>query len=319
MFSDGIARHTARLNRKTCPLPAAHSQPIGYDSRMSDAASPQPRPIETVAILGVGLIGGSIAAACKDGERHVIGCGRNLERLQAAQGAGLLDEITTEISTAAAQADLVVVCTPVDRIVEDVRSAAEHARPGTLITDAGSVKAAICDTLATGLPAGVTFVGSHPLAGSEKQGFEHAQGDLFHERMCVITPVEDTPDSEIARLRAFWAGMGATVVELSPREHDRILARTSHVPHAAAAALTGLLQETDQPFAASGFRDTTRIAAGDPNLWAAILLANADSVTAGLEELEQRIAEIRRAIAEGDSPALKNLLAAAKTNRDALG
>jgi prephenate dehydrogenase len=286
---------------------------------MCDAASPQHPPIETVAVLGVGLIGGSIAAACKDGMRRVIGCGRNLERLQAAQDAGLLDDITTDVSTATSQADLVVVCTPVNRIVEDVRSAAEHARPGTLITDAGSVKAAICNALTTELPAGVTFVGSHPLAGSEKQGFEHAQGDLFHGQMCVITPVETTPNAEIARLRAFWAGMGATVVDLSPREHDRILAKTSHVPHAAAAALAGLLEEGDQPFAASGFCDTTRIAAGDPDLWAAILLANADSVAGGLEELEQRIREIRRAIAEGDSPALKNLLAAAKTNRDALG
>jgi prephenate dehydrogenase len=144
---------------------------------MCDAASPQHPPIETVAVLGVGLIGGSIAAACKDGMRRVIGCGRNLERLQAAQDAGLLDDITTDVSTATSQADLVVVCTPVNRIVEDVRSAAEHARPGTLITDAGSVKAAICNALTTELPAGVTFVGSHPLAGSEKQGFEHAQGD----------------------------------------------------------------------------------------------------------------------------------------------
>jgi prephenate dehydrogenase len=287
---------------------------------MSDDASSKSLHIETVAIIGVGLIGGSIVAALKERDcvGRVIGCGRNMERLQAAQNAGLLDEITTKISVAASQANLVIVCTPVNRIVEDVQSAAAHARPGTIITDGGSVKAAICDQLATGLPEGVTFVGSHPLAGSEKQGFEHARSDLFDGRLCVVTPVENTPDEAIAHIRAFWAGIGATVVELSPRAHDRILAKTSHVPHAAAAALAGLLEEADRPFAASGFRDTTRIAAGDPALWTAILLANADSVADGLGQLERRIAEIRQAIVQRDASALKNLLAAAKTNRDAL-
>jgi prephenate dehydrogenase len=182
---------------------------------------------------------------------------------------------------------LVVVCTPVDRIAADVRALAAHARPGTLLTDAGSSKREICSELASGLPEGVIYIGSHPLAGSEKQGFEHAVGGLFHHRVCVITPGDTTPRPEYERLRRFWEYLGSTTIEMSADEHDRALAQTSHVPHLAAAAVALTLADANRQFVAGGFRDTTRIAAGDPELWAAILLSNANDVTAGIRVLEE--------------------------------
>lgn len=289
---------------------------------MSTSHSPAPSQsfAESVAIAGVGLIGGSIAAALRQrGFRgRIFGIGRSAERLDAARQSGLIDEGFTEARAAAAVSDLIVFCTPVDQIVGKVLAASQGCRAGTLITDAGSVKGRICRSLAGRLPEGVTFIGSHPLAGSEKQGFEHARADLYNGRVCVLTPIENSPDSECSRLQAFWEFLGARVLTMSPEDHDAALAVTSHMPHVAAAAVAMLLDERLRPFAATGFRDTTRIAAGDPDLWVAILQQNASEVVRALDELDGVFSEFRRAIATGDALSLKNLLEAAKTNRDAL-
>ena len=284
-------------------------------------ADPPPSAFaESVAVVGVGLIGGSIGAALKRRgfPGRVIGVGRDQRRMQfAARVENLIDEPTDDLCAAAASADLIVFCTPVDRITDGVRACAPHCRPGTLLTDAGSIKGAICHEL-TGLPDGVTFVGSHPLAGSEKSGFEHARGDLFQDRVCVVTPRPDAPARQLERLTAFWRFLGMRVVAMTPEAHDETLAETSHLPHVAAAALAATLADDHRPFAATGFRDTTRVAAGDPDLWTAILLANAAPVLAALTRFETRLADFRRALEARDAPALKNLLTHAKTNRDAL-
>ena len=273
-----------------------------------------------VAIIGVGLIGGSIAAALKKrGYRgEIIGVGRSDERLKAAQAAGLIDRGTTEIADAAANASLLIFCTPVDEIVDGVRAALPACQAGTLMTDAGSVKGAICTAIAGGLPDRVTFIGSHPLAGSEKRGFEYAQPDLFEGRVCVIVPDDDTPEAEVMRLAGFWHFIGMNVIPLSAAEHDRTLARTSHVPHVAAAALALTLLESDRMLAATGFRDTTRIAAGDPSVWIPILLQNRDAIVAGLDRYEHVLEKFRQAVANEDTTALRELLAEAKHSREAL-
>ncbi len=289
---------------------------------MTTAAPTQRNQPETVAIVGVGLIGGSIAKALKQRgyDGSVVGIGRNQQRLDAAKGIGLIDVGCTQLSQGVAQAGIVVVCTPVDRIVDDVRALAPYCSPGTLVTDAGSVKQVICTSLAGALPQGVTFIGSHPLAGSEKQGFEFADADLFEGRVTVVTPTADTPPARLARLRAFWESLGSAVLELSPADHDRVLAQTSHLPHVVAAALASAIEDHNAALAATGFRDTTRIAAGDPNLWAAILLANADEISTALDSFGSRLAALADAIARRDGSALKKLLTAAKTARDrALG
>ena len=269
--------------------------------------------------MGVGLIGGSIAAALKriHPETTVIGIGRHQARLEAARDAGLLDVVATEMS-AARDCRLVIVCTPVDRIVDDVRAAAAQLASGALVTDAGSVKARICAELGSALPDGVHFVGSHPLAGSEKNGWEHSDADLFRDRVCVVTPAAATPDEACRTVESFWRGLGMRVLRMSSEDHDRALATTSHVPHVAAAAVAAQLKQEWLDLAATGFRDTTRIAAGDPDLWSAILLANREPVGAGLANLIDRLDEFRTAIADGDAARLKHLLSEAKALRDRL-
>jgi cyclohexadieny/prephenate dehydrogenase len=289
---------------------------------MNDTTAPpyQHSTDEAIAIVGVGLLGGSIAAAVRQRGlgRSVIGVGRDRTRMDAARQAGLIDVGVTNLAEAAAVSRLIVFCTPVERIVDGVREAAVHCRPGTLLTDVGSVKGVICRELADGLPPGVTFIGSHPLAGSEKQGFEYADADLFERRVCVVTPHAETSADSLRRLVAFWSALGLTVVPMSADVHDTALAQTSHVPHVAAAALAAALADSNRPLAATGFRDTTRIAAGDPDLWVGILLNNADEVVGGLDRFAGMLQEYRRAIAARDAPALRQLLQRAKANRDAL-
>lgn len=278
----------------------------------------EPPHATTVAIFGVGLIGGSIAAALKRRRSAtVIGIGRNAPRLEEARRAGLIDVAATT-PDAAAQAELVVVCTPVDRIVEDVRHVAPHLRPGTIITDAGSVKARICTELRGGLPEGVAFVGSHPLAGSEKNGWEHSDAELFQDRVCVVTPGEAARSDAVERVNSFWRDLGMRVVRMSPEDHDRALAATSHVPHVVAAALASQLTPDLRDLAATGFRDTTRIAAGDPQLWTAILLANRQPVAQSLASLIERLAAFRAVIGAGDEGELRRLLTAARDRRNLL-
>lgn len=273
----------------------------------------------SVGIVGVGLIGGSIAAALRKRNfaGRIIGMGRNAARIEQARAARLIDLAVTEASQMSS-ADLSVVCTPVDRIVDDVRSLATHAAESALITDAGSTKAEICGALSAGLPGRTIFIGSHPLAGSEKQGFEHADPDLFVGRVCVLTPNASTPVAELARLRRFWEFLGAEVLEMPADAHDRALAQTSHVPHAAAAAIALTLETANAKLTAGGFRDTTRIAAGDPELWSAIFLSNSQEVAAGIEALERQLSAIRAAVQSKDSSALKKLLELAKTKREAI-
>lgn len=286
---------------------------------MSQPASVSSR-FETVAIVGVGLIGGSLAAAIRRGAlaRTVIGIGRDAARLAAARDRGLIDDGSTSVEAGSARADLIVVCTPVDRIVDDVRRAAAGAPTGALITDAGSVKGTICTALSTGLPSSAQFVGAHPLAGSEKQGFEHADAALFEGRVCVVTPLASTSSSAVDRVRRLWESVGSTVLEMSPQDHDRALAETSHSPHVIAAALAAALTPENARLTASGFRDTTRIAAGDPQLWSAILLANAESVLSSLNRFGDALEAFRRALQDGNGERLRELLSAAKSKRDAL-
>jgi prephenate dehydrogenase len=283
-------------------------------------AAVQPE-FSTVGIVGVGLIGGSIALAIKQRKAAcaVIGVGRKAARLAEASSRGIIDEGVVDLSVAARKCDLLIFCTPVDQIVPGVREAALACRPDTVITDAGSTKGCICRELAEGLPSGVAFVGSHPLAGSEQQGFEHAVGRLFEKRICVVTPLPATPRSAVDRVSAFWTKLGAAVVEMTPEAHDRALAETSHVPHLAAAALAATLSPQNQSLAANGFRDTTRIASGDPELWTAIFLGNRAQVLASLGKYEGEIGKMRQAIDQNDVAGLKKLLMVAKMGRDAIG
>ncbi len=289
-------------------------------SHLSGSIAKKIEPFETIAIVGIGLIGGSVALAAKTRRlaKTVIGVGRDARRLEVARLRGIIDEASVDLAAAGSRAQLLVFCTPVDRIPAGIREAAASCQPGTLITDVGSVKGCLYRDLDEGLPGAVEFIGAHPLAGSEKQGFEYADERLFENRICVVTPLERNSAAAVARIEGFWAGLGLTIVEMSPAAHDRALAETSHLPHLVASALAGTLSPENQALAASGFRDTTRIAAGDPDLWSAIFLGNRDQVLATLLRYECLLERFRRALEQNDADVLKELLKTAKIGRDAM-
>lgn len=277
-------------------------------------------PFQTIGIVGCGLLGCSIAAALKSRRfpGSIVGCGRPGKNLDTALGGKLIDRAESDLGQAAVACDLIVICTPVDHIGEDIRIAAGCARPGTLITDVGSVKRFVCEPTDE-LQPGIIFIGSHPIAGSEKQGCAHADSELFEGRVCVLTPRPTSPREKVVTLSAFWQSLGMSVVEMSPDAHDRALAQTSHVPHVVAAALAATLASENRSLTGGGFQDTTRIAAGDPQLWSAIFLSNAGEVTAGLRDVAARLEELQSAIEKGDKGRLEELLKVAKENRDGLG
>lgn len=274
--------------------------------------------VEKLVIVGVGLLGGSVARAAlvKGVAREVTGLGRNAEKLAAAQKAGTITHYAADAGEACRDADLVVVCTPVDRIAKDVLNVDAACNRPTLITDAGSTKGNIVSALPAKLPGGCRFVGSHPLAGSEKTGAEHANAELFVGRMVILTPTTDSDASDVDRLESFWKGLGARVSRMDVENHDRTLAATSHVPHVVAAALAlatdpGCLQHT-----AGGWLDCTRIAGADATLWQAIFAANRSHILKALDGFEKTLASLREAIAADEAERVTKLLADAKRVRD---
>lgn len=285
------------------------SQPLTNSTAAVPNPGASPCRFDTLVVVGVGLLGGSVALAARQRGivRRVIGVGRTAARLEQARDAGVLDDISMDLVAAASQADLLIFATPVNLIVAGVREVAPVCRPGTLITDVGSTKAHLCRALSSGLPNSATFIGSHPLAGSEKQGWEHSRVDLFDDRVCVVTPTETSRRDEVARLTAFWQAIGMSVVEMLPEAHDRALAQTSHVPHVVASALARTLADENRLLAATGFADTTRIAAGDPNVWVPILLDNRDAVLASLDDFSSQIAAFREALSRGNAEEIRRL------------
>ena len=276
--------------------------------------------IQTLTIVGVGLIGGSIGLAAKKRglAERVLGVGRRQASLQEALARGAIDEAFVDLSEAANRADVAIFCTPVDMIAEQILTAALRCKAGALLTDAGSTKAALVRSLAGRLPSDVSYVGSHPLAGSEKRGPEYADANLFDGKVTVITPTADTNGAVLDRLSAFWKALGSDVRIMDPEEHDRGLALTSHVPHLVAAALVSLLRPELLPLTATGFRDTTRVAAGDPALWTGIFLQNRDAVLAGLELVQGNLERFRQALTRSDRVTLDRLLTESKLLRDTL-
>ena len=275
----------------------------------------------TVAIVGVGLIGGSVGLALRKlGLAHrVVGIGRRQTSLRIARRVGAVTNTTIELTKGVAEAELVVVCSPVGSIVEHVRTAAEHCPPETLITDTGSIKQSIVEALDDGLPRGCRFLGGHPLAGSEKSGPSHARADLFEGCVAILTPTRNTRATDYDLLEQLWSALGSVVIQMSAEEHDRAVAMTSQLPHAVAVALAGTLPEEYFRLSGTGFQDTSRLAAGSAELWSQIFTLNRRNVLAALELYEQQLAALRDAIRDDDQTALANLLRKAKKNRDALG
>jgi prephenate dehydrogenase len=264
-------------------------------------------PLRRVAIVGVGLIGGSIGLALRARRvaREVIGVGRDAGSLAQAVERGAIDWAATDLREATRTAEMVVVCTPVNRVVEDVQSCTEAAPPDVLITDVGSSKRQIVEALERHPGCASVFVGAHPIAGSERRGVAHARADLFEGRPCVLTPTSRTPADRLRRARRFWTSIGGRVLEMGPAEHDEVLAYTSHLPHALAAALAGSVPVDWLPLAAGAYRDGTRVAASDTGLWTAIFRENRGPMLKALDSLRERLASFQYALMTDDEDAIR--------------
>jgi prephenate dehydrogenase len=285
------------------------------------------KPLNHVLIVGIGLIGGSIGLALRERKlaRKITGAGSRAATLDAALRLGAITDVAHSLTDAAAEAELVIVAAPVGQIMVVVEQLAAVCRPGTLITDVGSTKAEIVEALEhSAEPDGawqrdVRFVGSHPLAGNEKTGPQHARADLFAGRTVVVTPTPRTRPQDTAAIAEFWTALGAQVRQLSPQEHDQALAATSHLPHLAASAVAAATPPQYVALTASGWQDTTRIAAGDPTLWRQIMLSNRGNLLASLDRLTAQLAQWRAALTAADAAELERLLAEAKRLRDSAG
>ena len=288
---------------------------------MEETSENAMRQWDTIAVVGVGLIGGSIGMAVRQRNlaKTVVGVGRRQSSLRVARRVGAVTHTTIDLNKGVAEADLVIVCTPVGRIVDHVRQAAQHCHERVLITDVGSTKQAIVEALDDGLGHGCRFLGGHPLAGSEKAGAANASAELFEGRLTILTPTKNTRAEDFDLLEQFWQALGAMVVRMTPEEHDRAMALTSHLPHVAAAALTLTVPENLFRLTGTGMLETTRIASGDPELWRQILAHNRQNVLTALEQYGAKLSALHAAVRDDNQDEITRFLTLAKNNRDALG
>lgn len=234
----------------------------------------------------------------------------------------MADQVTTDLATAVSAADFVIVCTPVGTISQTLLRAAEACPAGAILTDAGSTKIEIVRDTESGLAklaSRAKFVGSHPLAGDHRTGPESARDDLLQGKRVVVTPTDASQPESVEGVCEFWEALGAKVTRMSPAEHDTVVARSSHLPHLVAAALAAATPPEAVDLAGAGWKDTTRVAAGDAALWRDILMTNQDEVTAALGAFEQQLADYRDALARGDGAHIQQLLEQGRQKRDAVG
>jgi prephenate dehydrogenase len=282
--------------------------------------------VDTLAVIGVGLIGGSLAGALKEcgAVGCVVGCGRSTENLEAAAQRGLIDRYTTDPIVAVAEADLVLLATPVNALIQTLPTLAKHVRPDAIITDAGSVKCEVINAARTTL--GETFdrfVPGHPIAGREKSGSQAAVTDLFRDHWVVLTPLEDTDPTALALVRKMWEQVGSRVRLMDPASHDEILGMTSHLPHAVAYALVAQLgdQQRNDEYAsmtAGGFLDITRVASSDPAMWRDIFLHNGETTADLIREHRKVLERLETLIREGNAEGLQEWFESAKSLRSSL-
>lgn len=278
-----------------------------------------------VAIIGVGLIGGSLGMVLRARKlaTTVTGVGRHAEKLERARALGAIDRYTTDFAAGVAAADLVVLAVPVGQIIPVLSAIAPHVPPGAVITDVGSVKTEIVTQAERLTPPGVHFVGGHPMTGSERAGVENADPYLFESAYYILTRTPATDAGAFEVMEHFVKAIGARLIVLTPEEHDFMVAGVSHLPHLVAAALVNTLgalpaPEKVLPLAAGGFRDTTRIAGGDAALWRDIFISNRDMVIQFLRLFQAQLAEAEQALATLDDRALHAWLARAAGLRRAL-
>lgn len=272
---------------------------------------------ERVAILGVGLIGGAVGLAARRSglAGKVVGYCRREEACRAALAAGAVEECSPDPLKAARDADLLVLATGPESAATLAGKVAPVLADRAIVTDVASVKSRVVAACTEALGRRARYVGSHPLAGSEQRGAEHAAEVLLAGAVCAVTPVGSTDPEALSAVRGFWEALGMRVLELPPDEHDARLARTSHLPHLAAAALAASLRAGDEPFCATGWRDATRLAAGDPAMWTEIAMANREALAAELYRLGRRLQDAADCLTAGDADGVRRFLEAAAARR----
>jgi prephenate dehydrogenase len=280
-----------------------------------------------VAIIGVGLIGGSLAMAMrrKGLVDRIVGVGRGIENLDAAKAMGAVDTFTQDAREGVEGADLVVVAVPVAKTAEVVRMAAPGIKPGCIVTDVGSVKKAVIDAVEPLLPEGAAFVPGHPIAGTENSGVGAAFPELFSGRRCILTPTPRTRDEALRAVKAMWEEVGCEVELMDAAMHDSVLAAVSHLPHMIAYALVNTVAGEGAAagcdmlrYSAGGFKDFTRIASSSPEMWADICAMNGAPIAAMMDGFIARLSALKRLIEANDQAALKAEFSRAKRTRDSL-
>ncbi len=271
---------------------------------------------QTLALIGLGLIGSSVAHAAK---AHglvgaVVGHAKSAETRETAMRLGYLDRVEADPAAAVADADCVMICTPLSAIPVVTRAFAPALKPGAIVTDVGSVKGSVVRDLAPLLPSGVALVPGHPLAGTEHSGPESGFPELFEGRWCVLTPDAQTPQQAVDRIEQLWRGMGSEVEIMTAEHHDKVLAITSHLPHLIAYTIVGTAVDLEDDlkgevmrFAATGFRDFTRIAASDPVMWRDVFLANKEPMLEMIQRFTEDLTALQRAIRRGEGDTLQDL------------
>jgi len=269
--------------------------------------------INRLALIGTGLIGGSIARAARasGAATSIVATARSPETRQRIRELGFADEVTETNAEAVKDADLVIVSIPVGASGPVAEEIASSLKPGAILSDVGSVKASVVREMAPFVPEGVHFIPAHPVAGTENSGPDAGFAELFVNRWCILTPVDGTEPSVVETLRAFWEALGANVQVMTPAHHDLVLAITSHLPHLIAYTIVGTANELGEvtesevlKFSAGGFRDFTRIAASDPTMWRDVFLHNKEAVLEMLGTFNEDLSKLTRAIRRGDGDAL---------------
>jgi cyclohexadieny/prephenate dehydrogenase len=266
-----------------------------------------------LALIGVGLIGGSIARAARaqGAVRSIVATARSDKTRRRVAELGIADQVVESNAAAVEGADLVIVCIPVGACGEVAREIGPHLAPGATVSDVGSVKGAVLREMAPHFPPGVHFIPAHPVAGTEHSGPDSGFAELFVNRWCILTPPENADAAAVEKLAAFWRALGANVEKMPADHHDLVLAITSHLPHLIAYTIVGTADELATVtrsevlnFSAGGFRDFTRIAASDPTMWRDVFLHNKDAVLEMLGTFNEDLSKLTRAIRRGDGDAL---------------
>lgn len=280
--------------------------------------------IQQLTIIGVGLIGGSLARALKQSEfcAEVVGCSRDAKHLQKAVDLGVIDRFSTDIGKAVEGADVVLLAVPLGAMQSCFSAMVGHLKPGAVVTDAGSSKASVVAAAKTAFgdfPPG--FVPGHPIAGTEQSGVDASFAELYQGRRVILTPLPSSSGEAVDKVRAMWEQAGATVDEMDVEHHDEVLAATSHLPHMLAYSLVDTLVGMDESeeifrFAAGGFRDFTRIASSDPVVWRDICVSNQTALLGVLERYLADLERLTELVRQGDAEALGDVFKRAKSARD---